>query len=1127
MRNALAILSLTLMLAATASAQSDVSTEPVIGLRDNRPDDYALTGATVVTEPGRVIHNATVLIRDTAIIAVGTDVEIPAGFMNLDFSGRYIYPGLIDAFGEVDVATDPVDGKAGYWNRHITPERSAKMVAAKLDGPIEKLRSQGITSRVVAPQGGILKGSSAVVLLNDEHRGRTLLKPSAWQHAQLTVPKDRRGQSYPNSPMGAVALLRQSIYDARWYEKAWDAYRSTPTLPRPQTNVSLEFLAESIRNDTFVFDAQNDRMAVRADRIAKEFSLAIIIRGSGQEYRQLDEIAATHHPILLPVDFPKPPHVTTADAAQEITLKELMHWHFAPENPAMLAAAGVTICLTTDGLEDPAKFLSQVRIAVSRGLAKDDALAAMTTNPATLLGIDQHVGSVRPGMLANLVITDGELFDEDTEVLETWVAGQQFVIVESDEPSLDSVVGTWELVFDIGSQPLSAHMVIDRRDDKLSAKLVAPGAADATDPENREDPQNKKDSDDANETDESASSRIDGESVAKSDDETTDQTNDLDSQTSEQDEAKPKSIRLRQFVRTRDRITATVDLSKFSKQLPGGASKITFLTIEDPEGEISIMGNLVVADGSRSHIDVRHIDEEPAGDDPASADEDSSADNDAPASEPVVEPPVRLAAADKDKSDETLDQPDEEGPAPIELLFPLGAYGLTEPIADAPTVLFRGATVWTCDDSGKLPRGDVLIQNGVIADVGANLSVPSGCQVIDARGKHITPGLIDCHSHMGTDGGVNESGQVITAEVRIGDFIDNSDISIYRQLAGGLTIANVLHGSANPIGGQNQVIKLRWGQTMDGLRMTEAPPGIKFALGENVKRNRSRYPNTRMGVEQIIRDQLLAAREYESGWRRWHAGQRDALPPRVDLQLEAMSEVGHGQRWIHCHSYRQDEIVATLDVLEEFGVRIGTLQHILEGYKVADRMAAHGAMGSSFSDWWAYKFEVYDAIPYNGAVMHEQGVVVSFNSDDAELARRLNTEAAKATKYGGLSDEEALKFVTLNPAKQLRIDSLVGSITVGKHADLVLWNGPPLSTTTRCEQTWIDGRLYFDRNADARMRARDARLHARLVQLALGQGDGGSSPDKSVDEEDRWLRYDEFCGASGGNANGFEAEAVR
>jgi N-acetylglucosamine-6-phosphate deacetylase len=366
--------------------------------------------------------------------------------------------------------------------------------------------------------------------------------------------------------------------------------------------------------------------------------------------------------------------------------------------------------------------------------------------------------------------------------------------------------------------------------------------------------------------------------------------------------------------------------------------------------------------------------------------------------------------------------------------------------------------------------------------------------------------------------------------VRIGDFIDHTDITVYRQLAGGVTTANILHGSANPIGGQNQVVKFRWGDPMDGFRFKDAPLGIKFALGENVKRNTSRYPNTRMGVEQLLRDQFLAAREYAVAHRRWSAGQRDTLPPRVDLQLQTLVEIQDGKRWIHCHSYRQDEIMATLDVLDEFGIRIGSLQHILEGYKVADRMAEHGAMASSFADWWAYKFEVYDAIPYNGVLMHNRGIVVSYNSDDAEMGRHLNTEAGKAIKYGGVAPTEALKFVTLNPAKQLRIEDRVGSIEVGKDADLVVWSGPPMSTTSRCEQTWIDGRPMFRLEDEAKLRARDEAWRNQLIQELLDGKPKSDSEKPSEDsknktlsgdlvmeleEEDRWLRYDEFCNSRG------------
>ncbi|MEX0675513.1 MAG: amidohydrolase, partial [Pirellulales bacterium] len=377
-----------------------------------------------------------------------------------------------------------------------------------------------------------------------------------------------------------------------------------------------------------------------------------------------------------------------------------------------------------------------------------------------------------------------------------------------------------------------------------------------------------------------------------------------------------------------------------------------------------------------------------------------------------------------------------------------------------------------------------------------------------------SPGIIDCHSHVATDGGVNESGQTITAEVRIGDFVDPNDISIYRQLAGGVTSSNILHGSANTIGGQNQVLKFRWGAGPEEMKFAGAPPGIKFALGENVKQsnwgllNTDRYPQTRMGVEQLVRDAFRAAQQYRKRWDEWNRT-KVGLPPRIDLELEALAEVVEGKRLIHCHSYRQDEILALMRTCEAFGVQIGTFQHVLEGYKVADVIAKHGAGGSSFSDWWAYKFEVYDAIPYNGALLYNAGVVVSFNSDNAELARRLNLEAAKAVKYGGVPPEEALKFVTLNPAKQLRIDGRVGSLEAGKDADLVVWSASPLSTYSRCEQTWIDGRRYFDIEEDKKMRKEAAELRAKLVQRILASGEPTEKPDDEM--KDRWPREDIFC----------------
>ncbi|HEU4437294.1 MAG TPA: amidohydrolase, partial [candidate division Zixibacteria bacterium] len=430
-------------------------------------------------------------------------------------------------------------------------------------------------------------------------------------------------------------------------------------------------------------------------------------------------------------------------------------------------------------------------------------------------------------------------------------------------------------------------------------------------------------------------------------------------------------------------------------------------------------------------------------------------------------------------------------------VYPAAEFGRPKTPEQPENLLVKNATIWTSGPQGILENADLLMRRGKIVRIGKNLSAPSGAAVIDANGKHVTPGLIDCHSHTAISGNVNESGQTITAEVRIGDVVDPDDISIYRQVAGGLTSANLLHGSANAIGGQNQVVKLRWGVSdPEEMKFEGAIPGIKFALGENPKQSNwgdqytTRYPQTRMGVEQIIRDAFKAGLDYQKDWADW-AKNKNRIPPRRDLELETISEILQRKRIVHSHSYRQDEILMLMRVAQDFGFTIGTFQHVLEGYKVADEMAKLGIGASCFSDWWAYKFEVYDAIPYNGTLMHNAGVVVSFNSDSDELARRLNLEAAKAVKYGGVPPAEALKFVTLNPAKQLRIDGRVGSLEAGKDADFVIWSQSPLSTHTVCEQTWIDGRKYFDKDEDAQLRAEITRQRAVLAQKILAEKKSG------------------------------------
>jgi imidazolonepropionase-like amidohydrolase len=446
------------------------------------------------------------------------------------------------------------------------------------------------------------------------------------------------------------------------------------------------------------------------------------------------------------------------------------------------------------------------------------------------------------------------------------------------------------------------------------------------------------------------------------------------------------------------------------------------------------------------------------------------------------------------------------------IIYPFLAYGNTE-LPKQETVLVRNATVWTNEKDGILQGTDVLISEGKIKGIGKGLAAPAGAKVVDGTGKHLTSGIVDEHSHIAISRGVNEGTQAVTAEVSIADVVDSENVNIYRQLAGGVTAAQLLHGSANPIGGQSALVKLHWGKLPEEMKIKDAPKHIKFALGENVKqanwgdRYGSRFPQTRMGVEQVFYDAFHRARQYKQEWATFNA-KKTGTPPRRDLELDVLVEILDSKRFISCHSYVQSEINMLMHVADSMGFVLNTFTHILEGYKVADKMAAHGASGSTFSDWWAYKMEVSDAIPYNAALMHRQGVNVGINSDDAEMGRRLNQEAAKGVKYGGMSEEDAWKMVTLNPAKMLKLDGRTGSIRSGKDADVVLWSDNPLSVYARAEQTWVDGIRYWDEQRDAEARKTLAQERNRLIQKMIAAKKGGAKADKPVKEKELFYHCD-------------------
>jgi len=480
----------------------------------------------------------------------------------------------------------------------------------------------------------------------------------------------------------------------------------------------------------------------------------------------------------------------------------------------------------------------------------------------------------------------------------------------------------------------------------------------------------------------------------------------------------------------------------------------------------------------------------------------------------------------KDAKDDKKDKDKKkEEPTFGEVYYPFTSFGRPEAHENIikkfknrlDAILIKNATIWTNESDSILTDYDVYIVEGKIVRIAPNIDSPKGAfaKIIDAKGKHLTAGIIDEHSHIAISEGVNEGTQASSAEVRIGDVVNSEDINIYRQLAGGVTSAQLLHGSANPIGGQSQIIKLRWGLNPEDMKYEKAPEFIKFALGENVKQsnwgdfNTVRFPQTRMGTEQVYYDNFIRAKEYEKNMNGFFASKdKNKVSPRRDLELDALVEILHDKRFITCHSYIQSEINMLIDVADSMGFRINTFTHILEGYKVADKMKAHNIAASTFADWWAYKMEVMDAIPYNAAILTKMGLTTSINSDDAEMGRRLNQEAAKCIKYGGLSEVQALKLATLNPAKMLHIDDKVGSIKVGKVADVVLWTDNPLSINAKVDKTIVDGIIYYDADEDLKMRDEVAKERARIIQKMVKEKQGGAATQKASHKKPKLYHCD-------------------
>lgn len=927
---------------------------PLNGVKETDQVYQAFTNVDIMVNYKDKINNATLLIKGSEILEVGQKVKLPKGTIIHDCEGLTICPSFIEIYNTQFQSPQNDIIEVGSWNDVINTEYNTVNHLILEPELSKKFINEGFGAINALSNNGILNGTSVLFHPSFNNIHESILSKNA--AVSFSLQRNKNG-SYPNSLMGAIALLRQTYYDADWYSQQKKHY-----------DISLESFNKH-KSLPKIINTHDLQSIFRADKISSEFNEEFIIKTSGSEYQRIDDIKKTWARLIVPLNFPELEVPSGPYDAFQHSLKDLKHWEMAPFNTAMLNEKNIPFALTTDGLKDLSSFAPNLKMAIDLGLSNKDALKALTYQPANFLNIYQKLGSISKGKIANFLVFSGELFGPDFIIYQNWIQGKKHIINNLNAFSLK---GSYYLFYD---------------DEKILIDF-----------------------------------------------------NVFEGKTEGQLEIDSTEITLERVQFLNHSISFTFNGHMFNG------------VFEDN----NIYGEIRFADGSWGSWEL-----------------------------------IRTA-------EESGEKDTEESKERSKILFPNMAYGL-EQQPEQKSILFKNATVWTNESRGVINNCDVAIQNGKILSVGQDLSTNifknKNFEIIDLTGKHITCGIIDEHSHIAISGGVNESGQAVTSEVRIGDVINANDINIYRQLAGGVTTAQLLHGSANPIGGQSAVIKLRWGQLAGKLKFKKAKPFIKFALGENVKQSNwgddkiTRFPQTRMGVEQIVFDRFIQARQYEKEWKeyeRMSSWKKKKTPqPRKDLELDALVEILNKKRFITCHSYIQSEINMLIHIADSLGFQINTFTHILEGYKVADKLKAHGANASTFSDWWAYKYEVNDAIPYNASLLLKMGVNTSVNSDDAEMGRRLNQEAAKLVKYGGVSQEEAWKSVTLNPAKMLHIDQYVGSLRKNKDADIVIWSYNPLSMYSIVEQTYIDGRCYFDIKIDLDHREKIKNETARLLKKLM------------------------------------------
>jgi imidazolonepropionase-like amidohydrolase len=984
---------------------------PKNGTAQSKASYYALTNATIYVSPTVKIEKGTILIKDDKIVETGKMVKIPQEAVVIDCDGKTIMPAFIETNTNLGLPA-PTGRRHGnspqletskkgayHWNETIHPEVNAVDSYTFDEEKCKQWLQMGFGMVSTHINDGIMRGTGTLVSLGKSNYNKQILKSES--AAYFSFKNGNSSQTYPSSQMGSIALLRQTFYDQKWYQSNQNK----------ELNLSLEALTAQMKLPLF-FQTDDKLEILRVAKIGKEFNLNFAYIGCGNEYEIIPALKKLNGTLVLPINFPDAFEVKDPYIAKQIPLSDLKNWELAPSNPYLLRKEGINIILSATGNATPADFWKNIQKAISRGLTAEEALRALTVAPAELLGIQAEFGTLENGKKASFVIYDNNPFMQEATLLESWLLGEQNILVQKQT---NDIRGKYNALIDGETIPFEITGTIEKPAVKFKTLVT-----------------------------------------------------------------KTDTI-------TKISKTDTISTNCFSN-LIGNDLTIQFNSKNAKwDGSVNLHAKVNtkvgVFEGDGTLPDGRWI----------------------------------IWTAIRNKLNE---KPDEKKPFKLDSLplgkpwFPNLAYGF-DSIPTKQTIFIQNATLWTNEAEGIVEKGNVLVVDGKIKFVGKETpALPPGTITIDATGKHVTSGIIDEHSHIAISKGVNESGQSITAEVSIADVVKSDDINIYRQLSGGVTAAQLLHGSANPIGGQSALIKLKWGHTPEEMVIPNAPKFIKFALGENVKQanwgdeNSVRFPQTRMGVEQVFYDGFERARKYQADKINWLSlsekkrTQSGLQSPRFDLELEVLSEILKSERFITCHSYVQSEINMLMHVADSMGFKINTFTHILEGYKVADKMKKHGVGASTFADWWAYKFEVNDAIPYNAAIMNQQGIVTAINSDDAEMGRRLNQEAAKTVKYGGVSEIDAWKMVTLNPAKLLHLDNKMGSLKIGKDADIVIWSTNPLSIEAKVEKTIIDGEVLYDAERDLSMRTRNASEKARIISKMLMSNEKGE-PSKAFEKKKR------------------------